>query len=126
MVCSHSSGKTPDPAHSLNALEFLRHERDRLKQENSRLQQEINDLQHSPYTKLGKAFSICSQYPDVFGDVDLEKFCALFFDNTDNDTSADDDKDNHKGSNNEDDESEYDEEAICVCLLTNHEDKHGE
>ena len=32
------------------------------------------------YSRLGKAFLICAQYPEVFGDIPCKKFCAMFVD----------------------------------------------
>lgn len=32
------------------------------------------------YARIGKAYLICSQYPEVFGDVTLKKICSMFVD----------------------------------------------
>ena len=119
MVASHSSGKNSNPVNPSNLLDALQREHERLKTENSRLQQQIDELELSPYTKLGRAFVICSQYPEIFGDVDLHKFCSLFFETSDNDNSTDDDNEKItcKNDADDDDENNYDEEAICRCLI---------
>lgn len=112
MVCSNSSLKNSNSADSFNPIDFLniKLECEGFKNENLRLQQQIDELQQSPYTKLGKAFSICSKYPDVFGDIDLDKFCSLFIERTDNDTR------NITCKNDDIDEDDYDE-AIRFCLV---------
>ena len=46
----------------------------------SRLKAKLREVNESPYTKLGKAFVIFSQYPEIFGDVPLWKLKYLFFD----------------------------------------------
>ena len=33
------------------------------------------------YARIGEAYLICSQYPEVFGDVPMDKFCSMFTDN---------------------------------------------
>lgn len=30
--------------------------------------------------RIGTAYAICSEYPDVFGDVTMRKFCGMFVD----------------------------------------------
>ena len=45
-----------------------------------RLKDELREVNESPYTKLGKAYVIFSQYPEVFGEVPLWKLKFLFFD----------------------------------------------
>ena len=32
------------------------------------------------YARIGKAYLICSQHPDVFNDVKFKKFCSMFVD----------------------------------------------
>lgn len=44
------------------------------------LKEELREVNDSPLTKLGKAFVIFSQYPEIFGDVPLWKLKFLFFD----------------------------------------------
>ena len=39
------------------------------------------------YERIGKAYLICSQYPEVFGDVKLRDFCSLFVELEDEDAS---------------------------------------
>ena len=118
MVASHSSGKNSNPVNPSNLLDALQREHERLKTENSRLQQQIDELELSPYTKLGRAFVICSQYPEIFGDVDLHKFCPLFIETSDDENCTDDDTEKITCENdtNDDDEKDYDE-AIRVCLV---------
>lgn len=45
-----------------------------------RLKNELREVNASPFTKLGKAYVIFSQYPEIFGDVPLWKLKYLFFD----------------------------------------------
>lgn len=121
MVCSHSSGKSKNNAHSFDALDFLKQERDRLKLENSRLQEEIDTLEQSPYTRLGKAFTLCSQHPEIFGDVDLHKFCALFLDDNGHEECTHNDRDEDFCPNDEEDV-----DKICVCIHGSFEDDSGQ
>ena len=37
----------------------------------------VKPVDEATKAKIGKAYLICSQYPDVFGDVTMKKFCAL-------------------------------------------------
>ena len=46
----------------------------------SRLKAKLREVNDSPFTKLGKAYVIFSQYPEIFGDVPLWKLKFLFFD----------------------------------------------
>ena len=32
------------------------------------------------YERIGKAYAICSEYPEVFGEVTFRKFCVMFVD----------------------------------------------
>ena len=40
----------------------------------------LHPVDEETYERIGKAYLICSQYPDVFGDVTYEKFCSMFVD----------------------------------------------
>ena len=40
----------------------------------------LKSVDEETYTRIGKAYQICSEYPEVFGDVKLEKFCSMFVD----------------------------------------------
>ena len=40
----------------------------------------LHPVDDETYERIGKAYLICSQYPDVFGDVTFEKFCSMFVD----------------------------------------------
>lgn len=35
--------------------------------------------------RIGKAYVVCSQYPEIFGDVKMSKFCGMFVDVIDDD-----------------------------------------
>ncbi len=35
--------------------------------------------------RIGKAYVVCSQYPEIFGDVKMSKFCGMFVDVIDED-----------------------------------------
>ena len=45
----------------------------------------VKPVDEATKAKIGKANLICSQYPDVFGDVTMKKFCAMFVDVVDED-----------------------------------------
>ena len=45
----------------------------------------VKPVDEATKAKIGKAYLICSQYPDVFGDVTMKKFCAMFVDVVDED-----------------------------------------
>ena len=40
----------------------------------------LHPVDEETYKRLGKAYLICLQYPDVFGDVTMKKFCSMFVD----------------------------------------------
>ena len=40
----------------------------------------LKPVDEATYTKIGKAYLIYSQYPEVFNDVTFEKFCGMFVD----------------------------------------------
>ena len=40
----------------------------------------LKSVDEETYTRIGKAYLICAEYPEVFGDVKLEKFCSMFVD----------------------------------------------
>lgn len=40
----------------------------------------LHPVDDETYARIGKAYLICSQHPDVFGDVTFEKFCSMFVD----------------------------------------------
>ncbi len=40
----------------------------------------LHPVDEAMKAKIGKAYLICSQFPDVFNDVTLEKFCSMFVD----------------------------------------------
>ena len=40
----------------------------------------LHPVDEATYAKIGKAYLICSQHPDVFGNVTMEKFCGMFVD----------------------------------------------
>ncbi len=43
------------------------------------------------YKKIGQAYLILSEYPEVFGDVTMKKFCSMFVDDI-----IDEDEDEHE------------------------------
>lgn len=40
----------------------------------------LKPVDEATYARIGKAYLICSQYPDVFDGVTYEKFCGMFVD----------------------------------------------
>ena len=40
----------------------------------------VKPVSKETYERIGKAYAICSEYPDVFGDVTFRKFCGMFVD----------------------------------------------
>ena len=40
----------------------------------------VYPVDEETYARIGKAYLICSEHPDVFGDVTMEKFCSMFVD----------------------------------------------
>ena len=40
----------------------------------------LKPVSKETYERIGKAYTICSAYPDVFGDVTFRKFCGMFVD----------------------------------------------
>ena len=45
----------------------------------------LKPVDEETYAKIGKAYQICSQYPEVFGEVTMKKFCSMFVDVIDED-----------------------------------------
>lgn len=50
----------------------------------------LHPVDEETYARIGKAYLICSQYPDVFGDVTFKKFCSMFVDVLDDDEDEQD------------------------------------
>lgn len=40
----------------------------------------LKPVDEETYARIGKAYLICSEYPEVFGDVTFKKFCSMFVD----------------------------------------------
>ena len=40
----------------------------------------VKPVSKETYEQIGKAYAICSEYPAVFGDVTMRKFCGMFVD----------------------------------------------
>ena len=40
----------------------------------------VKPVSKETYERIGNAYAICSEYPDVFGDVTFRKFCGMFVD----------------------------------------------
>lgn len=40
----------------------------------------VKPVNKETYDRIGKAYAICSEYPDVFGGVTMRKFCGMFVD----------------------------------------------
>ena len=40
----------------------------------------LKPVDQETYERIGAAYAICSQYPEVFGDVTMRKFCSMFVD----------------------------------------------
>ena len=51
----------------------------------------VKPVSKETYELIGKAYAICSEYPDVFGDVTMRKFCGMFVDDI-----IDDDEDEYE------------------------------
>ena len=45
----------------------------------------LKPVDHETYERIGAAYAICSQYPEIFGDVTMRKFCSMFVDVVDED-----------------------------------------
>ena len=45
----------------------------------------LHPVDEATNARIGKAYLICSQYPEVFGDVTMKKFCSMFVDVLDED-----------------------------------------
>lgn len=61
----------------------------------------VKPVSKETYERIGKAYLICSQYPDVFGDVTMKKFCSMFVD------VLDDDEDEHEARKKENADAMY-------------------
>lgn len=48
-----------------------------------------HDVDDETLSRIGAAFLICAQYPEIFGDVPMEKFRAMFIDDTKEDEDND-------------------------------------
>ena len=40
----------------------------------------VKPVSKATLERIGAAYAICSEYPDVFGDVTMRKFCGMFVD----------------------------------------------
>ena len=40
----------------------------------------LHPVSQETYERIGKAYAICSEYPEVFGAVTMRKFCGMFVD----------------------------------------------
>ena len=40
----------------------------------------LHTVDKETYKRIGKAYLVCSEYPEIFGDVKMEKFCGMFVD----------------------------------------------
>ena len=40
----------------------------------------LHPVDDTTLAKIGKAYLICSEYPDVFGNVRMDRFCSMFVD----------------------------------------------
>lgn len=40
----------------------------------------LHPVDKATYEKIGAAYAICAEYPEIFGNVTLEKFCSMFVD----------------------------------------------
>ena len=40
----------------------------------------LHPVSQEIYERIGKAYAICSEYPEVFGAVTMRKFCEMFVD----------------------------------------------
>ena len=45
----------------------------------------LKPVDEETYAKIGKAYLICSEYPEIFGEVTYKKFCSMFVDVVDED-----------------------------------------
>ena len=45
----------------------------------------LKPVDEETYAKIGKAYLICSEYPEVFGEVTMKQFCSMFVDVIDED-----------------------------------------
>ena len=45
----------------------------------------LKPVDEETYARIGKAYQICTEYPEVFGDVTMKKFCSMFVDVVDED-----------------------------------------
>ena len=40
----------------------------------------LKPVDPATYEKIGAAYVVCAEYPEIFGDVPLKKFCGMFVD----------------------------------------------
>ena len=40
----------------------------------------LHPVDEETYARIGKAYLICSEHPDVFGDITFKKLCSMFVD----------------------------------------------
>ena len=45
----------------------------------------LKPVDEETYARIGKAYQICAEYPEVFGDVTMKQFCSMFVDVVDED-----------------------------------------
>ena len=45
----------------------------------------VKPVDEETYARIGKAYLICAEYPEVFNDVTFKKFCSMFVDVVDED-----------------------------------------
>ena len=45
----------------------------------------LKPVDEETYARIGKAYQICTEYPEVFGDVTMKKVCSMFVDVLDED-----------------------------------------
>ena len=51
----------------------------------------LKPVDQETYERIGAAYAICSQYPEIFGNVTMKKFCSMFVDDI-----IDEDEDEHE------------------------------
>lgn len=79
----------------------------------------LHPVDEETYARIGKAYLICSQHPDVFGDVTFEKFCSMFVD------VIPDGKDEHESRKKAAAHEMYDMLEDAVQALTDHNPNSG-
>ena len=40
----------------------------------------LKPVDNATHEKIGAAYLVCAEYPEIFGDVPLKKFCSMFVD----------------------------------------------